>query len=329
MADGRPPIHRIVTAQARNALLRPGPDPTYADGDDASWMGVDWPSLTRRMRVLGSEMNVVDTGGDGAAILWLHGLGGIWQNWLLNIPAFMDTHRCIAPDLPGFGESEMPVDRISIKGYARAIDALCQQLDVDRVTIVGNSMGGFVGAEVALEFGTRVERLVLVSAAGLSTELQRPTPLLTAARILAMGYQRHTYYDHLVVTRPRLRRAALQTVMRYPERLSGPLVYEQIQGTGKRGFVGALEALVTYSFREQLARIEIPVLVVWGENDMLVPVSDAQRYVDLIGANARRVVFQDTGHTPMLERPSRFNGLLREFLAGDPTPESEIAGVHA
>src|SRR4051794_22595335 len=186
MAARRPTIHRIVAAQARNALLRPGPDPTYADGDDASWMGVDWPSVTRRLTILGSEMNLVDTGGDGPAIVFLHGLSGCWQNWLLNIPVFMATHRCIAPDLPGFGGSEMPREKISIKGYARAIDALCRELGVDRVTIVGNSMGGFTGAEVALEFATRVDRLVLVSAAGLSAEVARREPVLAVARIMAM-----------------------------------------------------------------------------------------------------------------------------------------------
>ena len=83
-----------------NGLLRPGPDATYADGDDARWMTVDWPSMTRRVSVLGRELNVVDTGGEGPPLLLVHGLGGCWQNWLLNIPEFMGPHRVIAPDLP-------------------------------------------------------------------------------------------------------------------------------------------------------------------------------------------------------------------------------------
>ena len=72
----------------------------------------------------------------------------------------------------------------------------------------------------------------------------------------------------------------------------------------------------SYSYRERLAAIEIPVLIVWGRNDLLVPVGDATRYQRLIGDNARVVVFEDTGHAPMIERPSRFNELLRGFLAG-------------
>ncbi len=336
MPEGRPPLHRLVAVQARNALLRPGPDATYADGDDSSWMRVDWPSVTRRVTVLGSEMHVVDTAADargagaaGAAIVWIHGLGGVWQNWLLNIPRFMGEHRCIAMDLPGFGLSEMPREPITIKNYARSVDALLQELGVDRVTVVGNSMGGFIGAEMALEFATRVERLVLVSAAGLSVEYQPRQPLLYMARVLSVGTSRAATYNERVVRRPRLRRAALQTVVRYPERLSPALTYEQLMGTGKPGFVPALDALLSYSFRERLREIEMPVLVVWGENDMLVPVEDADAFVELIGSNARKVVFEDTGHAPMIERPSRFNAVLGEFVADQPAPETGVVGVYA
>jgi pimeloyl-ACP methyl ester carboxylesterase len=117
--------------------------------------------------------------------------------------------------------------------------------------------------------------------------------------------------------------------VRYPERLSVALTHELFQGTGKPGFLPALEALLSYSFRDRLAGIEIPVLIVWGEFDMLVPVGDATEYATLIGANARRVVFNDTGHVPMIERPTRFNALLAEFLAGAPAHESEVEGVSA
>ena len=71
------------------------------------------------------------------------------------------------------------------------------------------------------------------------------------------------------------------------------------------------------------------MLIVWGRNDLLVPVSDAARYQRLIGDNARVEVFEDTGHAPMLERPSRFNELLRGFLAGEARPEAGLRGFRA
>lgn len=323
-------VRRQIVATVQNGLLRPGADATYADGDDASWMGVDWPGVTRRVEVLGRQVNTIDTGGpEKPALLYIHGLGGNWQNWLLTIPPFMATHRVIAMDLPGFGASELPAEQISIQGYARVVDGLCDALGIDAATVVGNSMGGFIGAELALSLPTRVDRLVLVSAAGLSIENQAREPLLGAARLLSANARYFIERRDLVVRRPRLRRAALQTVIRYPEKLSTPLTWELLTGVGKPGYVDALDALMSYSFRERLAEISMPVLIVWGRNDMLVPVEDAHRFEELIGDNARRVVFDDTGHAPMIERPTRFNELLRSFVAGEPVPEAGVSGVHA
>jgi pimeloyl-ACP methyl ester carboxylesterase len=322
-------LPREIHDTVRNGMFRPGPDETYGDGDDSAWMTVDWLALTRRERLFGHELNFIDTGGDKPPLLLVHGLSGSWQNWLLNIPSFMDTHRVVAPDLPGFGGSELPEGPISIRDFARVLDALCDRIGVESPVVVGNSMGGFVGAELALAFPTRVPRLVLVSAAGLSTENLRREPTLTAARLLQVTETRTAARRKSVIRRPRLRRLVLQSIFRYPEKLSRPLLWEQLQGSGKPGFVPALEALMTYSFRDRLAQIECPTLIVWGRNDMLVTVRDAERYERLIGSNARKVIFEDTGHVAMLERPSRFNALLREFLAGAPAPEVGVEGVTA
>ena len=321
-----------IAAGLRNGVLRAGPDPTYADGDDAAWLDVDWPALTRCVVLGDHRINVVDTGGvddDRPVLLLLHGLSGRWQNWLMTMPAFMATHRCVAPDLPGFGGSSMPSGGISVRGYARLIDELCDALGIERAVAVGNSMGGFVAAELALSFATRVERLVLVSAAGLSIEYVRREPLLAAARVLSVTGTRSLPYSERIISRRRLRRVALQMFIRYPERLSWPLAWELMQGSGKPGFVHALDALTRYSFRDRLPEIAVPVLIVWGENDLLVPVGDAARFERLIGSNARRVIFEDTGHAPMIERPSRFNDVLAAFLAGDRRPEDDVVGVHA
>src|SRR3954447_16713432 len=182
--SGVPGLTGQVRSAAGHALIRPGPDDTYADGDDSSWMRVDWPALTRTVEVLGRRVNVVDTGqpadpaGDRPPLLFIHGLGGLWQNWLLNVPAFMGSHRVIAPDLPGFGRSEMPAGRISIQGYGRVVDALCDELEIEAPIVVGHSMGGFIGAELAIAFPTRVRRLVLGAAAGLSVEHLKREPIL-------------------------------------------------------------------------------------------------------------------------------------------------------
>jgi pimeloyl-ACP methyl ester carboxylesterase len=293
-------------------------------------MDVDWRAYARTLEIDGRKVNLIDTGGESKPpLLWIHGLSGLWQNWLLNLPAFMDRYRCIAPDLPGFGESEMPSEDISIRGYARTVEAICEQLGVDGPTVIGNSMGGFVGAELAISQPTRVAKLVLVSAAGLSTEYHATEPVLVAARLWAFATARTGARVDPVVRRKRLRRLVLQGVVRYPEKLSGPLTWELVQGADRPGFRQGLRANLEYSFRDRLTQIEVPTLIVWGRNDMLVPVGDADRYRRLIGDNARAEIFEDTGHVPMIERPSRFNALLDEFLAGDPAPEHAVSGVNA
>jgi pimeloyl-ACP methyl ester carboxylesterase len=322
-----PTIREQLAINLRHALLRRGADDTYADADDAGWAAVDWTRLQRSMAVRGERVNVLDTGGDGPALLWIHGLSANWQSWLLNLPQFMGTYRCVALDLPGFGASELPADEVTITEYARTLDRVCDALGIRSVSVVGHSMGGFIGTELALQFPTRVERLVLVSAAGLSQENVRREPVLAVGRMLATGAAHAAAYQDTLVRRPRLRRLALQGVVRYPERLSPALTAELFSGAGKPGFMPALEALMNYSFRDRLCQIEVPVLVVWGEYDLLVPVQDADEYARLIGHNARRVVFDDTGHAPQIERPTRFNALLAEFLAGGTAPEAGVRGV--
>jgi pimeloyl-ACP methyl ester carboxylesterase len=221
----------------------------------------------------------------------------------------------------------MPREQISIPGYAHTVDAICAQLGIQDPTVIGNSMGGFVGAELAITQPTRVAKLVLVSAAGLSTEYRRAQPLLVAARLWTYVTARAGARADVVVRRRRLRRLALQGIVRYPEKLSGPLTWELVQGASKPGFMQGLKANLEYSFRDRLPQIEVPTLIVWGRNDMIVPVGDAARYERLIGPNAHKVIFEDTGHVPMLERPTRFNALLDEFLAGDPAPERQVSGV--
>ena len=204
---------------------------------------------------------------------------------------------------------------------------MCDRLGVVDPIVVGNSMGGFIGAELALAFPTRVRRLVLVSAAGISAEHMWREPIMAVGRLMGVGGARLGVTSLPVTTRPRLRRAALQIVVRYPERLSVPLATELVHGAGADGFVGGLDAVLGYSFRERLPEIEVPVLIVWGRNDTLIPVADAYEFERLIGANARAEIFEDTGHLAMLERPTRFNTLLENFIAGAPAPEAGVPGV--
>jgi pimeloyl-ACP methyl ester carboxylesterase len=292
----------------------------YGPVGRSEWMDIDWREHLRWVGVEGRRMNVLDYG-EGPPLVFIHGLSGCWQNWLENIPYFARGHRVIAVDLPGFGQSECPVEPISISGYARTIDALMQELGIDSAQVVGNSMGGFIGAELAISFPARVERLVLVAAAGLTTaeiRTERTKGLRHRAENVAFFYLGWLASRSTIVTRRRrLRSALLLIVAAHPERLPPELTIEQVAGSGKPGFSDALDAMCSYRLRDRLETIACPTLIVWGDKDRLVPLRDATVFEKLI-PDSRKVIYKDTGHISMMERPARFNRDVRAFLDEQP-----------
>jgi pimeloyl-ACP methyl ester carboxylesterase len=263
-------------------------------------------------------VNVIELG-SGPPLVFVHGLAGSWPNWLEQLPVLAAKHRVVTLDLPGFGHSPMPAEQISISGYARLLDRLFDTLGIDAAAVVGNSMGGFIGAELAIAFPQRVERLVLVSAAGISTfdnrGAVRAIPVLRRVERLVAAYTAWmASKSDTVARRPRLRDATLNVVTRHPSRLPAALAAEQLRGSGKPGFMQALEANLNYNFRDRLREIACPTLIVWGEKDRLITVRDASVFAELI-PDSRVVVYKDTGHMAMIERPVAFNALLEKFLS--------------
>jgi pimeloyl-ACP methyl ester carboxylesterase len=311
----------------------------YGPAGRSGWLDVDWSRHQRWVTVAGRPVNVIELG-EGPAIVFVHGLSGSWPNWLEQLPVFagrnggadrngnslrrrvspgFDDHRVIAMDLPGFGHSPMPAETITISLYARILDSLLETLGVSAATVVGNSMGGFVSSELAIAFPQRVERLVLVSAAGISTyrhkRVQRIEPYLRRVAPMVAAYTGWTAArSDSMARRAVLRNLSLGFVTRHPSRLPAPLAAEQIRGAGKPGFMQALRANIDYPIRERLPEIACPTLIVWGEEDKVIPVADASVFEELI-PSSRKVIFEDTGHMAMLERPEAFNRLLAEFMA--------------
>ncbi|HXA54186.1 MAG TPA: alpha/beta hydrolase [Solirubrobacteraceae bacterium] len=320
------------------APTAPARQSAYEPRERSPWLYVDWRSHQRWTIVDGTPINTIELSeevADQPPLLFVHGLSGSWPNWLEQLPVFAAGRngdsgrrpvspgfgrRVIALDLPGFGRSPMPAEPITISGYARMLDALLGQLGVSAAAVVGNSMGGFVSAELAINFPQRVERLALVSPAGLST-YGDPRGLRTLARVRRIERVVAAYagwvaaHSDTVAQRPGLRNAALGLIAAHPSRLPAPLAAEQLRGAGKPGFVQGLAANLEYDFSHRLGEIACPTLIVWGDRDRVITTRDAARFAELI-PGARKVVFEDTGHVAMLERPAEFNALLSEFLSG-------------
>jgi pimeloyl-ACP methyl ester carboxylesterase len=297
------------------------------------WREVNWRPHLGQIEIDGRSVNYVDYGGPGEdglePVVFVHGLGGCWQNWLENIPrAAAEGRRAIALDLPGFGFSEMPGEEISISGYGRVVNSLCDELDLGEVVLVGNSMGGFISAETAIQFPARVARVVLVSAAGVTTSDLRSRPIMAGARVVAAVATRTATMSERVVRRRHIRHLVYHSFIRHPTRIRNELLYEITQGSGRPGFLDALQAIMDYDFRDRLPEIGCPTLIVWGTEDMLVPSSDADEFERLI-PRSRKVIFRDTGHMAMLERPQTFNDCMMEFLAEESSPAASETSVEA
>jgi pimeloyl-ACP methyl ester carboxylesterase len=317
------------------------PDPTPAEGPDPygnpdpEWLEIDWREHLRTVDIETPEerygpfggdqppqpttrVNYVELGsGSGIDLILVHGLSGCWQNWLENIPHFARNHRVIALDLPGFGASPMPPWAISVERYGRLLHDFVAALGVGDCVVVGNSLGGFISAEAAIRRPGRFERLALLSAAGVSHSRMRREPAEMAGRLAVAASPLILKLQDRGLRRPRARQWAFRMVFHHPLRVRPELLWEFFHnGAGRPGFLPAIAALIGYDILDRLTEVEVPTLLVWGRDDRIVPPEDAAEYGARL-RNSQTVIFADTGHVPMAERPVRFNRLLEAFLASE------------
>lgn len=294
----------------------PFPGVDYGNPDPMpEWMRLDWREHLQRVELPGATVNYAEVG-SGEPVLFVHGLAGCWRNWLENVPYFGRGYRAIALDLPGFGDSPMPSWDISMPNYGRLIHDFCERLGLDRVAaLVGNSMGGFISTEAVIQRPERFERLVLISAAGVSFWEARDRRVKAASRLIEAAAPHLLNGERrFFLTRPVGRKIGFGRVFRNPNKLRPELLKEQARpGLSAPGFADALTSIIGYDTRARLPEIEIPTLVVWGLNDQIVPVEAALGYHRLI-PHSRLEIFERTGHLPQLERPARFNPLLEQFI---------------
>jgi pimeloyl-ACP methyl ester carboxylesterase len=291
-----------------------------------TWEQVDWRQHQRWVSVRGGPVNVIELG-SGPPVVFVHGLGGSWQNWLHQLPAFAEHHRVVAFDLPGFGYSPLPSVQVSIQGFVTATGELLDALDIDTVALVGNSMGGLISCELALAEPARVARLGLISPAGVALRNRQQRISLLRSLFPAVALTGHWISANAepAARRRRLRNRLLAFVSSRPDAIPAAFAAEQLRGMGKPGLWPAMEGVIMHSVEDRLPGISAPTLLVWGQDDPVLPVRHADVFAAAI-SHARKVTFADTGHCAMFERSAEFNTLLSELL-GDPAPAAVAATV--
>jgi pimeloyl-ACP methyl ester carboxylesterase len=263
----------------------------------------------------------VSEAGSGSPVVMIHGLGATKVSFLPTIAALADSHRAIAMDLPGFGDSDKPIRAAYDAPYfAKTVVALLDALQLDRAHLVGNSMGGRVAIEVGLAAPDRVDHLGLL-APSLAWLRDRPwAPLL---KLVA---------PQLGLIQPAPRRVVEAIVRRVvpggDEEWTAAGIDEFLRSyltpRGRAAFYAAARNIYLEEPRgsdglwTRLPELQAPALFVWGKRDVLVPVAFADHVREAL-PSAEHLVLPG-GHVPQLENPRRTHEALLKFLARDRQP---------
>ncbi len=267
----------------------------------------------------GHSFSFTDSG-SGPVLLFIHGILGSQRQWAHLVDLLDDDHRVLVPDLFGHGESDKPLGDYSLGAHAGTLRDLLDRLEVERVTLVGHSLGGGIAMVFAYLFPDRVDRLILVSSGGLGREV---SPLLRSATlpgaewvlpVIASGWVR----DRISSTGRALGALGLRP---------GPDLSEVWRGftslgdaDTRRAFLATTRAVIdpggqsvtAHDYLPEARRL--PTLVVWGTRDRMIPASHATSAAASI-EGCRVELFQGSGHFPHLDDPERFAALVREFVA--------------
>jgi pimeloyl-ACP methyl ester carboxylesterase len=278
------------------------------------------PDVEVRSRVIHGYKRVFRIAGDGPPLLLIHGIGDSSSTWSNVMPSLARNHLVIAPDLLGHGDSDKPRADYSVAAYANGMRDLLGVLGVDRVSLVGHSLGGGVAMQFAYQFPEHTERLVLVSSGGVGRQV---TPVLRAVSLPGA----HLMLSALKLPSARLQAAAIFKLLELLGTGLGRdaddlmrVVDALPDASARSAFIRTLRAVVdwrgqvvTMLDRCYLTR-GMPTLLVWGTRDQVLPMHHGlTAHAAMPGSQLE--LFSGAGHFPFHADPQRFVEVLEDFLA--------------
>jgi pimeloyl-ACP methyl ester carboxylesterase len=274
--------------------------------------------ITLNTAVLHGRPLTYAAGGEGPLLLLIHGMGGTYENWSSVMEPLARRYTVVAPDLPGHGRSAPSAGDYSLGALAASLRDLLLTLGHERATLVGHSLGGGIAMQLAYQFPELAERLVLVSSGGLGPEvsLVLRAAALPGSDVVIAATARTASRVGAIVGR------ALGTVGLRPT----PDVAEVARGYAsladgdrRAAFLATLRSVVSAGGQrvdaiDRIYLVEgIPVLVLWGARDPIVPVRHGERAHEAV-PGSRLEIFDGVGHLPQLEAPAKFIATLERFI---------------
>jgi pimeloyl-ACP methyl ester carboxylesterase len=235
---------------------------------------------------VGGDTVYYQVAGEGEPIILVHGLSASSLWWIRNVPALAEHYRVYLLDLPGFGTMRRYASRFTLDRLSNDIIAWMEVVGIKQAHFIGHSMGGYVCLRIAAHKPRIVKRLILIAPAAIpaySSVLGYTRPILAAMRVLSPAFFPILIYDTL---------------------RAGPLM-----------LLRATRDLVSRDIRTSLQEITVPTLLIWGENDTLVPLALS----DLLRAeipDARLLIIKKAGHVVMFDQSQQCNAAILAFLDG-------------
>jgi 2-hydroxy-6-oxonona-2,4-dienedioate hydrolase len=245
--------------------------------------------------------------GSGPVVILLHGLGGDMSNWAMTVGALATKYRVIVPDQVGFGQSDKPMIAYRVGTLVDFLGGLYKELKIERASLVGNSLGGWTAAAFALAYPEKVDRLVLVDAAGVSLAAGVDKNMLAGVlngstresirQLMSMVFYEKQYQSDMAID---------VMFTRKMTRTDGYTIQQFIESIARGEDI----------LDNRLGSIKQPTLIVWGREDRLTPLAMGEQFKKGI-PNSQLVILEKCGHVPQIEKAAEFNAALLKFLGND------------
>ena len=255
------------------------------------------------VNVDGNKIRYLESGASKGTIVLVHGLGASAERWEFVIPLFNKNYTVIVPDLIGFGFSDKPLVDYTTEFFSKFLDGFLQKIGLEKPNIIGSSLGGQITAHYAVNHNDSIEKLVLVSPSG---AMKHSTPALDAYVMAAL-------YPDIEGAENAYK------MMAGPNQEINPKIVEDFVmrmklPNAKMAFMSTLLGLKNAeNITKKLQTISIPSLIVWGDNDPVIPIKYADSFVSSI-QDCRFYRMDGCGHTPYVDKPEKFTEVVLEFL---------------